>query len=246
VVLKDRLAGFARNKLRWFHNYPLNITHLYRNFHTKRFIEKAVNENALLLWDYYDYLDYNAKTFNAYVRKTDVVRDRVVGLEFGVFDGHSINILSKLMPDYRFFGFDSFEGFASVKSSSFWSSYQKRFQGQTMPTVNANVELVKGFLEETFEPFLNSGLGDADVYFVHLDMDIYEPTKIVLDWIVKSDKKFFVMFDELINYEEFHAHEYRAFLETIIAEETPYRILSLCDRGADEYGALGKVFLEVR
>ncbi len=133
-----------------------------------------------------------------------------------------------------------------MKESSFWSSYQKGFEGQAMPDVNSNVTLIKGFVEETFPAFWREQGTDSPVLLIHLDMDVYEPTKVVLDWVAGTDKKVFVLFDELLNYEEFHLHEYRAFLETILHNDVPYKVRSLCDKGRQDYGALGKVCIEVR
>jgi hypothetical protein len=226
--------------------YSLGMSQLYREMHTRKFMEKAVEDNAVLFWDYDDFVRRNLEIFAGYVNARALEPQRVLCMEFGVLGGRSINFMSGILTDYRFFGFDSFEGFRSVKRTSFWSGYQKRFSGQSLPVVNKNVSLIRGYAEDTLPAFIATQIADVEAFLVHCDMDIYEPTKVVLDWVVSSDKKFFLMFDELLNYSEFPLHEYRAFMETIVAKKVPYRIHTMCDHGEDTFGVCAKVFLEIR
>jgi hypothetical protein len=246
LVPRLHLGALARKLIIQFHNYPLSMSFLYRDLHTRLFMSKAVSDNAIFFWDYDEYARHNAEIFDKYVLELGIEKSRALCLEFGVRSGVSINLLSGALPEYRVIGFDSFDGFVSVKTESTWFEYQKKFWQQTIPKVNSNVELIKGYVENTLPEFVKGKFNSIDVLFVHLDMDIYEPTKVVLDWIAKTDKKAFIMFDELINYSEFHLHEYRAFLETIVENKIPYRIRTMCDRGSEDYGQFGKVFVEVR
>ena len=246
MKLTRGLGALARRLITQFHNYPLSMSFLYREIHTRQFMSKAVSDNAIFFWDYKDYARYNARLFSDHVKSNNIPIARAACLEFGVSTGATINLLSETLPEYKLFGFDSFEGFASVKDGSVWVEFQKQFKSQRLPKLNDNVELVTGYVEQTFPDFAKSNLRGVDALFVHLDLDIYEPTKVVLDWIANADAKAFVMFDEFINYDEFHLHEYRAFLETIIDRKVPYRVRSLCDRGAKDYGQFGKVCIEVR
>ena len=208
-------------------------------------MERAVADNAILFWDYKEYARYCAKLFHTDNEQRQIKADRVACLEFGVSTGATINLLSSALPEYQFFGFDSFDGFASVQKGSIWADFDKRFKAQTAPKINSNVQLITGYVEKTFPPFAAARLREVDGLFIHLDMDVYEPTRVVLDWLQKSGKRAFVMFDELINYEEFHLHEYRALLETIVETKVPYRVRALCDRGQNVYGQFGKAMIEV-
>jgi len=246
VSIRDRIKSSKLRALNRVFSHKINMSHLYREMHTQEFMTRSIRDNAILFWDYEDYLRNNIEIFTSYLTKHNVDKDRSRYLEFGVFRGYSINFISSILKDYQCVGFDSFEGFRSVKKSSFWSSYQASFSGQELPEVNSNVRLIKGYVENTLPEFLNTSVQGVEVFFVHCDMDIYEPARVLLDWIATSDKKFFLMFDELINYNEFHLHEYRAFLETIIEKKVPFRVRTMCDRGKDEFGALGKVFVEIR
>ena len=240
------LGALARRFIIQFHNYPLSMSFLYREIHTRQFMSKAVSDNAIFFWDYKDYARYNARLFSNHIKSNAIPSGRAACLEFGVSTGATTNLLSEALPEYKLFGFDSFEGFVSVKEGSIWAGFQNRFKNQQVPKLNDNVELVTGYVEQTFPDFAKSKLRDALALFVHLDLDIYEPTKVVLEWIANANLKAFVMFDEFINYDEFHLHEYRAFLETIIDRNVPFRVRSLCDRGARDYGQFGKVCVEIR
>ena len=240
------LGTLLRKLIAQYHNYPMNMSFVYRDIHTRRFMAKAVDDGAIFINDYREYLDFAATHFQRYAAANAIPADRIACLEFGVAGGISINRLSHALADYPFFGFDSFDGFLDdPDKSSVWAPFQKRFRNQVPPQVNENVRLVKGHVETTFLPFAQQALENKDTFFVHLDMDVYAPTKMVLQWLIASGKRSFVLFDEFINYSEFHLHEYRAFLETVIEEKVPYRVRALCDRGADDYERFGRVFLEL-
>ena len=246
MAIRDRIKSYQLAVLRRVFNHEINMSHLYREMHTRDFMKRSIGDNAILFWDYEDYLRKNVEIFTSYMTKNNIEENKSLYLEFGVFRGYCINFISNILKNHQCFGFDSFEGFRSVKKSSYWSLYQPAFSGQEPPKVNSNVKLIKGYVENTLPEFLSNNVQGIEVFFVHCDMDIYEPARVLLDWIATSDKKFFLMFDELINYNEFHLHEYRAFLETIIEMKVPFRVRTMCDRGKDEFGALGKVFIEIR
>lgn len=99
-------------------------------------------------------------------------------LEFGVFKGYWINEMARARPHVHFFGFDSFEGLPEG-----WEFLPAgHFDlGGVLPPVEENVTLVKGWFNETIEPFLEEHSGP--VSFVHIDCDLYSSTKTVLDAI---------------------------------------------------------------
>ena len=51
------------------------------------------------------------------------------------------------------------------------------------------------------------------------------------------------MFDELLNYEEFEQHEWRAFYEEVICKDIDYKIIAFTDKGIDKWGSFTKVFV---
>ena len=52
------------------------------------------------------------------------------------------------------------------------------------------------------------------------------------------------MFDELLNYEEFEQHEWRAFYEEVICKDIDYKIIAFTDKGIDKWGSFTKVFVK--
>lgn len=134
-------------------------------------------------------------------------------LEFGVWKGESINFLAKELSDRTLYGFDSFEGLAenwtgSNKPKGFFS-----LDG-VLPPVESNVELRKGWIEDTLDVFLAEQPGK--VAMLHIDTDTYSPASYVLnacaDRFVDGT---LVMFDELLSVPNWQNHEYKALKETL-------------------------------
>lgn len=97
-------------------------------------------------------------------------------LEFGVYQGHSLNHLARLHPD-RWFGFDSFEGLPSK-----WSPNCQKgvFNSHgVIPRVEDNVTLVPGWFSDTLPGFLAS-IRIQRVSFLHIDSDLYSSASLVL------------------------------------------------------------------
>ncbi len=242
-IIERSLGEFSRKQ------HELSMSYVYKKFHTERFLRQATENNAIFFNDYERYFENNLDIFKNYVQEHSIDVQKCVFLEFGVYKGYSINFMSSRCQNFQFYGFDSFAGFLNVSKTSTWFGFQKRFKNQEIPEVNKNVTLIKGFIENTLKEFNDRHRTEnTELFFIHLDADVYEPTKIILDWVAKQhkNKKFFLMFDELINYDEFLLHEYRAFLESIISNGINYKIVSLCNRKENNrFGAFGKVFIEL-
>ena len=123
-------------------------------------------------------------------------------LEFGVFKGKSIRNLALANKSDRFVGFDSFEGLPEPWVRSHESTYEKgHFAVPRLPAVPPNVELVKGFFDQSVVPWLQENTGD--VAFVHIDCDLYGGAKYVLDAV--SERLLdgaVIVFDELADWYE--------------------------------------------
>ncbi|MEO0413476.1 MAG: class I SAM-dependent methyltransferase [Verrucomicrobiota bacterium] len=134
-------------------------------------------------------------------------------LEFGVFKGTSITHIAKQVqcPVY---GFDSFEGLPED-----WTHFQRkgRFSLEgNLPPVPPNVELFKGWFDDSLPPFLADHPGDARL--IHIDCDIYSSTKTVLTELTPRIKSgTVIVFDEYFNYPGWQKHEHKAFMEFIEA-----------------------------
>jgi len=109
----------------------------------------------------------------------DIKNQRVVYLEFGVYEGYTLRRWAKLLghQETRLFGFDSFEGLPED-----WDSL--RPQGTfdvkgAIPTYDdIRVSLCQGWFSDTLPIFT---LPEHDRLVLHLDADLYSSTKFVLE-----------------------------------------------------------------
>ena len=130
-------------------------------------------------------------------------------LEFGVFEGNSINFCSSLMPEAKFYGFDSFEGLP--ETSSVWVKSAFDVKGK-LPKVNDNVSLIKGYFNETLPKFLEEHKEKAA--FIHIDSDLYSSAKTIFENIYdRIIPNTVIQFDEYYNYPGWRNHEFKAFQE---------------------------------
>mgnify|MGYP000079224382 CR=1 FL=1 len=83
-------------------------------------------------------------------------------LEFGVWQGGSINFFSSKFPNSQFYGFDSFEGLPE--------NWRPGFEKGTfslngmLPKVNANVKLIPGWFNESLPYFLENVNLESNVF----------------------------------------------------------------------------------
>ena len=144
-------------------------------------------------------------------------------LEFGVFTGGTIRYMAKRVGDRTIHGFDSFEGLPEA-----WSGFNlggSAFDtGGRLPKVPKNVELYKGWFENSLPPWLKNHEGS--VAFIHIDCDLYSSTRTILtllaDRIVPGTV---ILFDEYFNYPNWERHEYKAFQEFIKERSIAYTYL---------------------
>jgi len=151
-------------------------------------------------------------------------------LEFGVFSGSTINNISKFTTD-KVYGFDSFEGLPEYWRGNFIKGWFNR-NGE-LPQVSSNVELIKGWFNETLVDFMKQQ--NKKVSFIHMDADLYSSTKYVLDTLKDHmDKDCIIVFDELINYHGFDGDngELKAFYEFVTENDVDYEWIGM-------YGTLG-------
>lgn len=155
-----------------------------------------------------------------------LITDQDICLEFGVFNGKSINYMSEVRPDNLFFGFDSFEGLPEnygkiVPAGHFKTNFEKL-------KFNRNVRIQKGIFEETIPKFLEEKKDLlTKIKFIHIDCDIYSSTKTVLNLLsdIIISNKCLLLFDEFYNHTEFENHEFLAFLEWVNSHSVDFKIL---------------------
>ena len=103
-------------------------------------------------------------------------------MEFGVRNGQSINFLANSSEEERvakWHGFDSFHGLPASASTG-WKAGAYSTNGH-LPWVLPNVQLHPGWFNETLATLLDKSTRVQPAAFVHMDADIYESTRLVLD-----------------------------------------------------------------
>ena len=172
-------------------------------------------------------------------------------LEFGVFNGETINYMAKLRPDLKFTGFDSFEGLPEDMDTGEKIVSATAFdRGGEPPEVEDNVELVKGWFDDTIPAWkesatnANQPFAGETISFLNLDADIYSSTKIVLNCInYMIVPGTIIRFDELscwryvfneasprnvqrVFYTNWKAHEWKAMNEWL--ENYERKVIPIC------------------
>ena len=144
-------------------------------------------------------------------------------LEFGVWQGKSIQRCAARFPGQHWYGFDSFEGFPDDGRVD----WQKPFKVIELPDTPENVTLVKGYFSDTLEPFLKDTPGD--LAFVNVDCDIYSSTVDIFT-ALEADGRLkpglVIYFDELINYVDYMWNESLALFE--MCERTGFGLEWIC------------------
>jgi len=142
-------------------------------------------------------------------------------LEFGVFQGKTLRLIANFFKNEPVWGFDSFEGLPEdwTKNEQGPIEYSKgHFSVSAMPKVPDNVNLVKGWFNETLPEWLKNNT--ENIKFLHLDADLYSSTKDVLTLLnSRIVPGTVIVFDEMypwrnINqYQNWAEGEYRALKE---------------------------------
>ncbi len=151
--------------------------------------------------------------------------DRTEGicLEFGVFQGHSINYISRQLPQLRFCGFDSFEGLCEDWKGHFQSKGAFDLKGN-LPSVNDNVTLIKGWFNQTLPGFVEKELAGNELAMIHVDGDTYEAAEIVFRELKPYIRPgLLILFDEYLGFPGWRNGEYKAWQEHCQANGVCYR-----------------------
>jgi hypothetical protein len=142
-------------------------------------------------------------------------------LEFGVYNGTSINFISNILKDKLIHGFDSFEGIEETYRGLPPGSFSS-LEWKDVPKFNQNVMIHKGRFQDILPPFKKEKIA-----FIHIDCDTYSATECVLtnlnSYIVPGT---IIVFDELINYPLCEHNEYRAFHEFLENFNRDYEVIS--------------------
>ena len=142
-------------------------------------------------------------------------------LEFGVYTGHTINLIAQHVD--RIYGFDSFEGLPE----NWHGEIQKgHFSVANLPKVASNVVLKIGWFDETLPLFLEEIEQTDTIALLHIDCDLYSSTKTVFDNVGPLLKiGSVIIFNEYFNYPGWQKGEFKAFQEFIKNFEFNYEYL---------------------
>jgi len=142
--------------------------------------------------------------------------------EFGVYRGASLAFIANRI-DTVIYGFDSFEGLPS----DWFFDYRKGFfslDGEA-PRIEAsqyNFRLVQGWFENSVPAF--AAQVDGPAAFLHIDCDIYDSTRTVLEGLAdRIVPGTVIVLAEYLNYPGWERHEHRAFAEFCQAHAVRYR-----------------------
>ncbi len=156
-------------------------------------------------------------------------------LEFGVYTASTINLISSILDQDKVYGFDSFEGLPEewkISTDSNLNKYKKGyFALKELPKVNDNVVLVKGFYDQTLEPWIEE-TNLSQVKFLHVDSDLYSSAIFILTTLNKYlVPGTVIVFDEMYpwsgkRYDTWADHEYRALKEWVELFDREFEIVS--------------------
>lgn len=197
---------------------------IYENLLTETFKNFEHHFKKSLLFS-----DYSRWKIRKYAVKTALSNDinkEFYNLEFGVWKGESANFFSKYL--HQLYVFDGFEGikedWAGTDATKGYFTSEK-----IIPKLNSNVTTVVGWVEDTFEKFLEKH--NPKINFVHFDMDTYSPTKFVLERIKPHlINNAILIFDQLYNYPGWENGEYKALTEVFNADEFEYKAFNLYNK----------------
>ena len=98
-------------------------------------------------------------------------------VEFGVYEGKSINYLASLNKNITFHGFDSFEGLPEQWFMGHKVIEKGHFAVSELPKVVPNVVLHEGWFEETIPVWREDH--KRHISFMNIDCDLYKSTKTI-------------------------------------------------------------------
>ena len=143
--------------------------------------------------------------------------------EFGVYRGATVNFISSMTPK-TVYGFDSFEGLPECRRQNFDTD---RFRLAALPKVRSNVQLIKGWFDQTLPGFLAAHPEKAA--FLHIDSDLYSSARTIFTLFRdRIQPGTVIVLDEFFNYPGWKDGEHKAFNEFIHDTGLKYQWLAYC------------------
>lgn len=177
-------------------------------------------------------LDQERYNHLAAVCELDLIEGEI--LEFGVYQGGTINFMAERFSNQTLYGFDSFEGLPEDWNISYTEKFNKHKRGyfavDKLPEVKSNVQLIKGFFDSSLPNWIKRK-NLKTISLLHIDSDLYSSAKIIFDnlndYIVPGTV---IVFDEFYpwgrkRYETWAEHEYRALCEWVETYSREFEVL---------------------
>lgn len=136
--------------------------------------------------------------------------------EFGVAEGGSFNWTCKKVAPKFVYGWDWWRGFPEdwKRGDRTVEKGYLDYKGTPPFEKEQNGILINGRFEDTISEFLKKNKSNAS--FMNIDCDLYNPTCAILEGFNERIVPGTVIyFDEMIGYQTFDEHEYKAFVEYI-------------------------------
>ncbi len=150
-------------------------------------------------------------------------------IECGVYFGRSLRIIAE-RGNGKVHGFDSFQGLPEA-----WNAAEPMGAYSTagrLPKAANGVTLHAGWFEDTLPAFFAAH--PEPIRLLHVDCDLYSSTQTVLaharPHLVPGSV---VVFDDLLGYPGYEAHEFKAWNEFTAAQEIRWELLAACLLGRE-------------
>jgi len=145
--------------------------------------------------------------------------------EFGVWQGKSVNYISKKFPDKTVYAFDSMEG---LKVD--WEGYEWQagsFAVDNIEHLEPNVTFVKGWFDESLPGWLEENPGEFA--YLHIDSDTYESTSAILNAAgpERINSGTVILFGEYFGYPNWREHQFKAWQEFVQEHNIEYKYMGL-------------------
>ncbi len=181
-----------------------------------------------------DFFDLKAQVYAAPAFKTrqqmwheciENIKDGDTALEFGVWQGTSINYMANARPDTQFHGFDSFDGIPED-----WIRGNPRGTFKVLDRSKLrfakNVMIHDGMFTDTIPAFVQS-TDLSKLELIHIDCDLGKSCDVVLTGLTDSirETRPLILFDEFYGYLGFEDHEFLSFLNFINATGMDFKVI---------------------
>lgn len=176
----------------------------------------------------------------------ETISDLGAYLEFGVSRGTSMScvhreLTRRKIAGMRLVGFDSFEGMPEESAEEGWTpgAYRstlaatKAYMASQGVTFD-NVELVKGWFDQTLTPETKARLGLRKASIINYDCDTYSATKLAMEFSLPLiDRRAVVIFDDWGARSDRDMLGQREAFQELVADRTEFQVeprSAYCDR----------------